>query len=86
MKTLSMNKIITVLADGYIPYSVQVGKLETELANDAVVEAYYPQGMKASRERILAKLGFALKTAIREPNPKTDPVWSEVRGIWHRAA
>ena len=86
MKKLSMNKIITVLADGFIPHIVQVGKLDVELASDIEVEACYPQGMKASRERILAKLGYTLKTAICTPCPKADPIWSEVRGIWHKAA
>jgi hypothetical protein len=86
MKTLSMKKIITVMADGYQPYIIQHGKLAAELANDSEIVAEYEFGQKDHREKQLAKLGYTLKASIHNPDPATAALWSPVKGIWHRAA
>lgn len=84
MKKLYMDKVITVIDGKLIPYRTSYTAFAAAVENDTEVEAIYPQGMKAHRERQLAKLGFTLKAAIHTPDPEVDPIYAEVRGIWQR--
>lgn len=83
MKTLSMEKTVTVLRDGYIPYIIKYKELEVDLVEDTQIEVKFPRGMYKSRMKHLEKLGYSLVSWSREPTEE-DPIWAPYRGIFTR--
>lgn len=82
MTFINMRKTVTIMRDGYYPYCRQYKELEKELENDFDIEVSYAQGMKKAKEWQLSKLGYTLKKEIWTPNPETDPIYADIRGIW----
>ena len=84
MKTLSMDKTVIILQDGYMPYERKYKELEAELAEDTQIEVKFPRGMYKSRMKHLEKLGYRLVSWSWEPTEE-DPIWAPYRGIFTRA-
>lgn len=84
MKLLDMEKVVTVLHSGYIPYIRKYKELAEELANDDYIEVEFPKGMYTQRMKQLEKLGYHLVGSwIWEPKAE-DPIFSQYRGIFQR--
>ncbi len=84
MKLLSMEKVVTVLNTGYIPYMRKYKELEAELSSDTQIEVKFPRGMYSQRMKQLEKLGYSLVSWSWEPKEDA-PIWSQYRGIFQRA-
>ena len=85
MKLLNMEKVVTVLHTGYIPYMRKYNELEAELVNDNQIEAEFPKGLYKQRMKQLEKLGYKLVgNWIWEPTEES-PIWSQYRGVFQRA-
>ena len=84
MKLLNMEKVVTVLNTGYIPYMRKYKELEEELKTDKQIEVEFPKGMYKQRMKQLEKLGYSLVSWSWEPKEE-DPIWSQYRGYFQRA-
>ena len=84
MKLLNMEKVVTVLHTGYIPYMRKYKELEEELKNDTTIEVEFPRGMYKQRMKQLEKLGYNLVKWSWEP-AEDAPIWSQYRGYFQRA-
>ena len=84
MKLLNMEKVVTVLHTGYIPYMRKYKELEEELKNDQYIEAEFHKGMYSQRMKQLEKLGYSLVSWSWEPAEEA-PIWSQYRGVFQRA-
>ena len=84
MKLLSMEKVVTVLHTGLIPYKRKYNQLAEELEDDKYIEVEFPKGMYSQRMSQLEKLGYSLVSWSWEPTEE-DPIWSQYRGVFQRA-
>lgn len=84
MKLINMEKTVTVLHTGYIPYTVKYKELAEELENDTYLEVEFPKGLYNKRMKQLKELGYSLVgNWIWEPKEE-DPIWAQYRGIFQR--
>jgi hypothetical protein len=84
MKTLSMEKLVTVINGNYI-YTVRYEGLEIETFTDDKVEVKFPRGMYKKRVKQLEALGYSLAGSwIWEP-AEDSPIWAPYRGVFERA-
>jgi len=84
MKTLHMEKVVTVLNTPYIPYMKKYKELEAELQNDKEIEVEFPKGMYKQRIKQLENLGYSLVRWSWEPQ-EDSAIWSPYRGVFQRA-
>lgn len=83
LKLLNMEKVVTVLNTGYIPYMRKYKELEEELKDDKYIEVEFPKGLYKKRMKQLTELGYSL--VKWEWEPKEDaPIWSQYRGYFQR--
>ena len=84
VKLLNMEKVVTVLHTGYIPYMRKYKELAEELENDKYIEVEFPRGMYKQRMKQLTELGYSLVSWSWEPAEDT-PIYSYYRGYFQRA-